>query len=377
MRFAPAKLIRITLLACPISVAGAAWAQANATMPAFEVASIRAAELPTPGVGRGGQPQQFHVGMQLDAGRLDWGLASLANMIQYAFHIKNYQVSGPDWIRSSRWNVLARLPEGAPLDQVPEMMQTLLAERFRLKVHREKREQPVYALEVAKGGPKLETVEPSHDAPAAPAPSEASAPGLFPGPFGGPFGRGPAGPPPDAPDGRSGRGPGFITTTGADGATVRMSPGDGCAMHLELSKFTMQDLADTLAPFLGKPVIDTTALKGDYKATLDLPMEVMFTMMQNMMRANGLPGPGQGGFGRGPGDGGPGAPAPGGGGPGSEGRGGIQGCDPGASLASGGADTSNASIFRAVQKLGLKLEARKAPFDTIIIDHLEKTPTDN
>jgi uncharacterized protein (TIGR03435 family) len=50
---------------------------------------------------------------------------------------------------------------------------------------------------------------------------------------------------------------------------------------------------------------------------------------------------------------------------------------PGAIFANGGADTSNAPIFRAVQKLGLKLEARKAHFDTIIIDHLEKMATDN
>ena len=187
---------RIILLASPALVVGAIWAQA--TTPAFEVASIRAAEFPNPGRGGGG-PQQFRAGMQLDAGRLDWGLASLADMIQYAFRVKNYQVSGPDWMRSSRWNVVARLPEGASQDQVPEMMQTLLAERFQLKVHHEKREQPVYALEVAKGGPRLEAIAPSNDDSTAQAPAGASAPGLFPGPFGAPFGRGPGGPPPDGP----------------------------------------------------------------------------------------------------------------------------------------------------------------------------------
>ena len=162
-----------------------------------------------------------------------------------------------------------------------------------------------------------------------------------------------------------------MSVTGANGATVRMSQGGGCTLHLELSKLTMRDLADTLAPFFDKPVVDATELTGTYKATLDLPMEAMFTMMQNAMRANGMPDPGQGGFGRGPGDGGLGGPA----GPG--GRGGPQGCDPGTILANGGEDTSNAAIVRAVQKLGLKLEARKAPFDTIIIDHLEKMPTEN
>ncbi len=162
---------RFILLASPALLVGAIWAQANS--PAFDVASIRAAEFPNPGRGGGG-PQQFRAGMQLDAGRLDWGLASLADMIQYAFGVKNYQVSGPDWMRSSRWNVVARLPEGASLDQVPKMMQTLLAERFQLKVHHEKREQPVYALEVAKGGPRLEAIAPSTDGPAAPPDSAAS-----------------------------------------------------------------------------------------------------------------------------------------------------------------------------------------------------------
>ena len=365
MKPALANPARIILLAGPALVVGAIWAQA--TTPAFEVASVRAAEFPNPGRGGGG-PQQFRAGMQLDAGRLDWGFASLADMIQYAFGVKNYQVSGPDWMRSSRWNVVARLPEGASQDQVPKMMQALLAERFQLKIHHEKRQQPVYAIEVAKGGPRLEAIAPSNDDSTAPEPAGASAPGPFPGPFGVPFGRGPGGPPPDGPDGRGGRGPGAMTTTAANGATVRMSPGNGCAMHLELSKLTMQDLADTLAPFLDKPVIDATELTGTYKATLDLPMEVMFTMMQNMMRANGMPAPGQGGFGRGPGDGG-------GGGPG--GRGGAQGCDPGEAAANGGADTSSAALFRAVQKLGLRLQTRKAPFDTIVIDHIEKTPTEN
>jgi len=375
MRLARAKFARVILAASPIFALDALRGQTKATTPSFEVSAIRPAEFPSPQGFRGGGPQGFRAGMQLDAGRLDWRLASLADMIQYAFHVTNYQLSGPDWMRSSRWNVQARLPADASPAQVPQMMQALLAERFGLKIHHDRRDQPVYALEVGKGGPKLETFDPSGDAAvgdATAAPSAGpSGPGLFPGPFGGPVGRGPDAPPGGAPDGRGGRGPGSMTMTGANGATARMSQGEGCTLRLELSKLTMQDLADTLAPFFDKPVVDATQLKGTYKATLDLPMEAMFTMIQNTMRANGMPDPGQGGFGRGPGDAGPGGP----GGPG--GRGGPQGCDPGTILGNGAGDTSSAAIVRAVQKLGLKLEARKAPFDTIIVDHLEKTPTEN
>ena len=92
-------------------------------------------------------------------------------------------------------------------------------------------------------------------------------------------------------------------------------------------------------------------------------------MMQNSARSTGFGGGPGGGFGPGGGRGGPGGDGPGGG------RGGPGGCDPGAA-AQGDTNSSNA-LFEAVKQLGLRLEPRKAPFDTIVVDHLEKTPTDN
>ena len=217
---------------------------------------------------------------------------------------------------------------------------------------------------VAKGGPKLEpSTEPDSPAGAPPA-----TPGFFPGPLGGLMnGRGGPGQgnPPDGQDGRGGRGGAVLA--GANG--TRISAGDNCAIHLELSKLTIQDLADTLSPFLDRPVIDSTGLKGNFKVSMDLPMEVMLAMFQNTIRTAGFGGFGGGPGGRGP-DGPPGAP-PGGG------RGLGAGCpDPIAALADG-SGSSNAPIFQAVQKLGLKLQTRKAPFDTIVVDRLEKTPGEN
>jgi uncharacterized protein (TIGR03435 family) len=131
-----------------------------------------------------------------------------------------------------------------------------------------------------------------------------------------------------------------------------MSPDENCGMRLEFKSLTMSGLADTVAPFLDRPVIDGTGIKGSYQASLKLPMELMFAMMQNTMRnANLPPPPGDGPGGRGPG-GGLGGP---GGGPG-----GFGGCDPGAGLGAN-SDTSSAALFKAVQQLGLKLQARKAP----------------
>ena len=58
-------------------------------------------------------------------------------------------------MKTERFDILAKMPEGATKEQVPEMLQSLLAERFGLTFHKEMREQPVYAPVVAKGGPKL------------------------------------------------------------------------------------------------------------------------------------------------------------------------------------------------------------------------------
>jgi uncharacterized protein (TIGR03435 family) len=308
--------MKLRILCAAALAIGTAWPQS----PIFEVAAIRPASFPTPETMRSGK---FNAGMKINGLSLDFGFVTLADLIPYAYRVKSFQVTGPSWMRESRWNIVAKLPEGSSQDQAPEMIQALLAERFKLTIHREKREQPVYELIVGKGGPKLEPPASEDDAKQDP-------PGPFPGgpPFGGPMG-----------------------ATGA-----RISPGQNCAMHMELNKSTMSAFADTLTPFLDRPVVDQTGLKDDYKITLDLPMEVMFAMMQNQGRGGG-PGGGPGGPGGGPRGGGP-----------------PPGCpDPGTAAS----DASSAPIFQAVQHLGLKLQPKKTPFDTIVVDHLEKTPTDN
>src|SRR5579883_2910670 len=85
---------------------------------------------------------------------------SLRSIITWAYQIKDYQLEGPPWLAGERFDIVAKAPVGTPERQLAPMMRTLLAERFKLKTHKETREFPVYALVAAKGGIKLKPVEP-------------------------------------------------------------------------------------------------------------------------------------------------------------------------------------------------------------------------
>jgi hypothetical protein len=119
---------------------------------AFEVASVKEALPLSIEHIQGGQ---FHVGVSINGSRADYGYMSLADLIPYAYRVKRYQLSGPGWMNEKRWDILAKFPAGQPADRAPEMMQNLLAERFKLAIHRENREQSVYELVVGKGALKI------------------------------------------------------------------------------------------------------------------------------------------------------------------------------------------------------------------------------
>ena len=82
------------------------------------------------------------------------------NLITNAYGVPNYLVvGGPEWIRADRYDMEAKA-EGEPPREMMLMLQTLLAERFQLRTHRETRELPAYVLTVARGGARL---QPSKD----------------------------------------------------------------------------------------------------------------------------------------------------------------------------------------------------------------------
>src|SRR6266550_7890547 len=145
------------LVVLTLGVAGAAAQQPPGK--SFDVASIKLAPPFDPQKLLAGQQR---VGMKMDAGRVDIESVALPDLINLAFKVTPSRVTGPGWtgpgnpLTAQRFDVHAKLPAGATKDDVPEMLQSLLAERFKLTYHREQKEQQVFALIVGKSGSKLQ-----------------------------------------------------------------------------------------------------------------------------------------------------------------------------------------------------------------------------
>ena len=146
--------------ACIVNSAPMASAQAApAPLPAFEVATIKPFNINDNGT------SGF---VSYPGGRVNVGYASLRVLVFYAFDVQGYQiVGGPDWIDKERYNIVGRAPASSdsatarkasfqttPNDEQRKMLQSLLAERFGFKFHRETKEGPVYVL--TKGNNKLQ-----------------------------------------------------------------------------------------------------------------------------------------------------------------------------------------------------------------------------
>jgi len=231
------------------------FAQAPGT-PAFDVASVK----PT----RNGRNAEGFSRSSVNVpspGRFLATNSSLDECIRWAYEVKDYQISGPDWLNSdaASFDIEAKAPPETPIAQIRLMVQTLLAERFKLRLHRETRMLSIYVLVAGKNGPKLQ----AGDA-----------------------------------DGRMG------TSTGG---------GRMVAHHVSMAQFAYQ-----LSREIGRPVFDKTGIEGAFDITLEY--------------------------------------AP------------VNSADAG----------PRPSIFTAIQeRTGLRLEAAKGPVEILVIDHMEKLPTEN
>jgi uncharacterized protein (TIGR03435 family) len=302
-------------------VSGSAYAQTGNRQPSFEVASIKPAGSLAAGLGRRG-PGAGRIGFSGGPGTNDPGLLTchlcvMTLMLMEAYGLQPYQLS-PGWKDSlEAFELSAKVPENATKEQVRLMLQNLLAERFKLAIHRETKELQVYEMVVAKGGPKFkESVEnPSQEPSADAQPSDK---------------------PTFDKDGFVIRPPGSPNPPKG-----RIEVGMGGKHRIRAEAETMQDLAERLSSVLGKPVIDATGLMGKYDYSLIFEQAAL-----------------------------------------TGGRGNATSVPAGASDANNplgvASDNAVTPIESAVQsQLGLRLVAKKGPADIVVVDHVERMPTEN
>jgi uncharacterized protein (TIGR03435 family) len=303
----------------------AAFAQTPAATPAFEVATVKPAAPPTTSMGPGGG---MRIGIRVgarggpgtsDPGQITYSNMSMKALMVAAYGVKNYQISGPAWIDTERFDIVAKVPPGATKDEAKLMLQGLLAERFKLSLHHETKELPMYALVVGKNGPKMKETPPDDPAKDASGPADIGAA---------------AGQAKQAME--TALRTGAMPSAPGQGTRMMMMPGQ---MRMSFTKQAMSQFADMLGNQMDRAVVDQTGLTKNY----DFDLEFSPDGMQGMMKGMPLPPPP-------PGDGG-----------GHESDG-----------------PTAPSLSTALQEqLGLKLEQKKGPVDLLVVDRLEKTPTEN
>ena len=258
-----------------------------------------------------------------DPGRIRYPFMSLRQLLTNAYDVKPFQIVGPAWLDSERFDIMATMPPETTKEQFRVMLQNLMIERFKLAVHHETKEMQEFALSVVKSGPKMQESAPeevktdeSQAPPPAPDKPKIGADGF-----------------PELPPGISGRG----------GVFNIMMPGRARIIG---RRATMEDLVGRLTNELSKPVADETGLTKKYDFTL--------TYSREGLNPVGLLGPAP-----------PPPPPPGGGAGNPENVFRPEGEAP-------------PDLFHALQgQLGLRLESKKGPVGLIVVDHIEKTPTEN
>jgi uncharacterized protein (TIGR03435 family) len=212
-------------------------------------------------------------------------------VVSEAYDVQPFEFEGPDWLQNVRFDFAAKVPPGTTKAAFRIMLQNLLAERFKMAAHREKKAMGVYELTVAKNGPRLRESAPK-DAPQA------------------------GGPPEKVQRDRDGfpiLGPGM---------TMAAIPGHA---RIGSDNQTMAWLAKMLTGQLQSPVIDATGLTAKYDFLLSWAFE-----------------------------------------------------DNSASDGAAALDAYRPALISAVQsQLGLKLGQKKGQVEVLVVDHIEKAPTEN
>ena len=93
-----------------------------------------------------------------DPDRINYHEVTLRALLSRAYDVKSFQISGPGWLATERYVISANVSHGTDAARLRLMLQKLLAERFQVSLHRERKVMAVYQLTVATSGPKLKPV---------------------------------------------------------------------------------------------------------------------------------------------------------------------------------------------------------------------------
>jgi uncharacterized protein (TIGR03435 family) len=126
-------------------------------LPKFDVATVKANRSPDANNERG-----YWKAAKGDQVKITLRNGTLLTFIEQAFGMKEYQITGPDWLKKERFDIVA-IASHVNNDQLRPMLQELLKERFKLEVHRESKVLPVYALVPGKSGAKIQAVKAEGD----------------------------------------------------------------------------------------------------------------------------------------------------------------------------------------------------------------------
>ncbi|HLK69698.1 MAG TPA: TIGR03435 family protein [Bryobacteraceae bacterium] len=219
---------------CSIWIAAVLGGGALAQSASFEAASVKVSATQT---GRGsmrGGPGTA------DPGQITFTNVTLFNVLLRAYDLQSFQLSAPDWLSTRRYDIAAKVPPGASKDEGNRMLQSLLAERFRMEVHRETRELQGFELVAGRNGSKLKAAVDA--GPGAPADE--------------------SGPPKTGADGYPIlNGPGLVFMEGVSGRSV--------VTFLTARAQPLSALVQLLTREFRMPILDKTGLDGKFDFKLE------------------------------------------------------------------------------------------------------------
>ena len=262
----------------------------------FEVASVRL----TPPTGEHG----INLSLRLEPSLVHIAAFPLRDVVALAYRVEPRHVIGPEWMQSTQVNISARLPDGTTVQQAPEMLQALLADRFGLVVRREKREADVYALVVGKPPLRLER----KSEPVA-SPGDALTWALSGGPWG-------------------------VSNDRGNGSSYSFISG-----KFEGKKLTVAAFAAEFSRYSPKSIVDMTQLSGVFDISFSVSSEEYMQLLVRAAYNSGMAIPSQ-------------------------------------MLLQMDTDGSGA-LDHAVEQMGLKLESQRLPMDVVVIDAVQREPTEN